>query len=119
MAVTIDHKKNVSIKKGDSVGLLITTVGMIQAVVGNTAIFMLKVSDRDADEDAVITKRVVVAIPNEIRIGISSSETALLLIKRYYWSVKHTKGDSDYTIIPDNGNSRYPYFKVGGVLINE
>jgi hypothetical protein len=119
MALTIDSNDNIYIKKDDTIMIIISTIGIIKAEVGDTAIFTVKSKVCDGDDIAVLTKDIDVIIDDEIPIYITSDETELLDEGVYHWSVKHIKGTNKYTIIPDEGNRKYPTFNVGSVMISE
>lgn len=119
MGVTVDGKFNIYMKQGDKISLVVNTIGNIKAEVNDAAIFMIKEKITDADVDAVLVEYITVGVDNEIPILITSDRTDLLEVKNYYWSVKHIKGDTRYTVVPDAGNTSFPKLKVRGVLINE
>ncbi len=118
MGVTIDDDSNIYIKAGDAVNFTINTLGVIVAELGDTAIFMIKASEGDADVDAILTKNITITESTKVDVVLTTTEIETVPIGTYHWSTKQIRGDNVYTIIPDGGRECYPAFIVSGVLID-
>lgn len=110
------YRNDIYIRRGDPLTIDVTTDGSLVARVGDIAKFIVKESNDSIEYS--IEKDIVVTTDGEISIELDSSDTELLEVGNYVWSVVHYSAGNHYTIIPDRP-ANFPSFSVKDVLLNE